>query len=67
MELIGYIEETQMNAKDVAPIFKMTYIFQLYTDRLRELGVDVSGRIHSTDLNNRTLVNVPCVNAYKQG
>ena len=67
VELIGYIEERKMSEKDVAPIFKLTDLLQLYTDRLIELGVDVTGRIHSTDLKNRILANVPGLNAYKQG
>ena len=56
-----------MSDKDVAPIFKLTDLIQLYTDRLIELGVDLTGRIHSTDLKNRILANVPGLNAYKQG
>ena len=67
VELIGYIEEREMSDKDVAPIFKLTDLLQLYTDRLIELRVDVTGRIHSTDLKNRILANVPGLNAYKQG
>ena len=41
-----------MSAKDVVPIFKLADILQLYTDRLIELGVDITGRIHSTYLKN---------------
>ena len=40
---------------------------QLYTDRLIELGVDITGRIHSKYLKNRILANVPGLNSYKQG
>ena len=52
VELIGYIQETQMSAKDVVPIFKLADLLQLCTDRLLELGVDITGRIHSTYLKN---------------
>jgi hypothetical protein len=67
VELIGYIQDTKMSVRDVAPIFKLTDLLQLYTDRLIELGVDITGRIHSTDLKNRILANVPGLNAYKEG
>ena len=50
VELIGYIQEAKISAKDVVPIFKMADLLQLYTDRLIELGVDITGRIHSTYL-----------------
>jgi hypothetical protein len=40
---------------------------KLYTDRLIELGVDITGRIHSTDLKNRILANILRLQAYKQG
>ena len=39
-----------MSANDVVPIFKLADLLQLYTDRLIELGVDITGRIHSTYL-----------------
>ena len=52
VELIGYIQVAKISAKDVVPIFKMADLLQLYTDRLIELGVDITGRIHSTDLKN---------------
>ena len=55
-----------MSAKDGVPIFKLTDLLQLYTDRLIELGVDITGRIHSTYLQNRILANVPGLNSYKQ-
>ena len=67
VELIGYIQERKMSAKDVVPIFKLADLVQLYTDRLIELGVDITGHIHSTDLKNRIVANVPGVSSYKQG
>ena len=39
-----------MSTKDVVPVFKLADLLQLYTDRLIELGVDITGRIHSTYL-----------------
>ena len=67
VELMGYIQETKMSAKDVVPIFKLANLLQVYTDRLVELGVDITGRIHSTYLKSSILANVPGLNSYKQG
>ena len=67
VELMGYIEETKMAANDTTPFFKLADLVKLYKDHLRELGVDVSGRIHSTDLKNRLLANIPGLQAYNQG
>ena len=33
-----------MNAKDVVPFFKLADLLQLYTDRLVEPGVDITGK-----------------------
>lgn len=67
VELLGYIEDTKMADQSVAPIFKLSDLLKLYTDRLRNLGVEVTGRIHSSDLKDRILANVPGIRAYKQG
>jgi hypothetical protein len=56
-----------MVEQSVAPIFKLSDLLKLYTDRLRHLGVEVTGRIHSSDLKDRILANVPGIRAYKQG
>lgn len=68
-ELIGYIEDTKLSVtvNDIAPVFKLADLLKLYTDRLVELGVEITGRIHSTDLKNRILANMPGLQAYKQG
>ena len=67
VELIGYIEEVKSSDVSRAPIFKLADPLQLYTDRIKELGVDVGGRVHSTHLKDRILANVLGLQAYKQG
>ena len=67
VELIGYIEDVKSSDVSRAPIFKLADLIQLYTDRVKELGVDVTGRIHSTHLKDRILANVPGLQAHKQG
>lgn len=39
----------------------------MYSNRLAQLGVEVSGRVHSTDLKERLLANVPGLQAHKKG
>lgn len=51
-ELVSYIEDTRMDSL-VAPIFKLSDLVDLYTTRLEQLGTDVAGRVHSTDLKKR--------------
>ena len=67
VELLGYIEDITLSVKDIAPVFKLVDLLQLYTDRLVELGVEITGRIHSTDLKNRILAYMPGLQAYTYG
>ena len=43
VEVIGYLEDTRSADSAVIPVFKLKNILQLYTERLTELGVEVSG------------------------
>jgi len=38
----------------------------MYSNRLAQLGVEVSGRVHSTDLKEMLLANVPSLQAHKK-
>ena len=60
-ELIAYTEDKKcsVTVNDKAPVFKLADLVKLYTKRLVELGVETTGRIHSTDLKNRLLANMP--------
>ena len=39
----------------------------MYSLRLAQLGVELSGRVHSTSLKDRILANVPGLQAHKKG
>ena len=67
VEVIGYLEDTRSADSAVIPVFKLKNILQLYTERLTELGVQVSGRVNSTRLKERLLAHVDGLHAYKQG
>ena len=42
---------------DIAPVFKLSDLAQLYKTRLEQLGVEVDGRVHTSRLKLR--LNVP--------
>jgi len=65
-ELISYIEDARLDSL-VAPIFKLSNLVELYKTRLGQLGTDVVGRVHSTDLKKRILAYFPDMTAHKQG
>ena len=48
-ELVSYIEDARMDNL-VAPIFKLSDLVSLYSNRLKQLGTEVAGSIHSTKL-----------------
>ena len=66
-ELLSYIEETHTESTNSIPVFKLADLAKLYTSRLKQLGVNISGRIHTTDLKNRILSNFPDMQAHRQG
>ena len=51
----------------IVPIFKLSEMTKLYTERLRQLGVEVSSRINSTRLKERLLSAVPDLRAHVKG
>jgi hypothetical protein len=65
-ELVSYIEDTRMD-EVVAPVFKLKDLVNLYSTRLKQLGTDVVGRIHSSQLKERILAYFPDMDAHKQG
>ncbi len=65
-ELVSYIEDCRRDT-ELAPIFKLTDLISLYTTRLKQLGTDAAGRIHSTKLKDRILSFFPDMEAHKQG
>ena len=66
-ELLSCIEETRTEFTISIPVFKLADLAKLYTSRLKQLGVNISGRIHTTDLKNRILSNFPNMQAHRQG
>ena len=65
-ELVSYIEESRLDSS-VAPVFQLSDLVSLYTSRLRQLGMDVEKRMHSTKLKDRILALIPGLKAHLQG
>ena len=67
-QLVAYKEETCAETKGNAPtVFRLAELTGMYSNRLTQLGVEGSGRVHSTDLKERLLANVPGLQAHKKG
>ena len=48
-------------------MFRLAALAEMYSTSLQQLGGDISSRIHSTDLKDRILADVPGLQAHKQG
>ena len=66
-QLVAYIEDARAESEDKIPVFRLAELTQMYSTRLKQLGGDTSTRVHSTDLKDRILANVPGLQAHKQG
>lgn len=64
-ELIAYIEDRK--CESVSPIFKLTDLAGLYSERLQQLGVDSDKRVHTTRLKTRIMAHFPDLQSYTEG
>ena len=62
--LNSYIEEARMGSL-VVPVFKLTGLANMDSNRLEQVGSDVAGRVHSTRLKERILAYFPDMEAHK--
>ena len=65
-ELVSYIEETRMDTS-VTPVYKLSDLVTLCKTRLEQLGSNVVGRVHSTDLKKRIVTYFLDMKPHKQG
>ena len=61
-ELIFFIEETRQSKNQTEDIFKLSNLVQLC--RSRQLGGNMSARIHSTRLKDKLLTQIPYLEAH---
>lgn len=65
-ELVAYIEEAHQN-ESIIPVFKLSELVKLYSERLKELDDASEKRVHSTRLKERLLKQFPELRAQQQG
>ena len=65
-ELVSYMEELSQDV-GIVPVFILSEMTKLYTETLRQLGVEVSSRINSIRLKERLLSAVPDLRAHVKG
>ena len=65
-KLVSYMEELSQNV-DILLVYKLSEMTKLYTERLRQIGVEVSSRINSTRLKERLLSALPDFRAHING
>ena len=65
-DIVSYIEDTRYG-QSVAPMFKMPDIVSMYSDRLKQLGIDDISTIDSTTIKDKILANIPDLKDYKEG
>ena len=65
-ELVLYIEETRLG-EDMAQVFKLANIIELYQCRMQQLGVEFETKVHSTRLKQRLLAQFHDMCAHTKG
>ncbi|KAG7162446.1 hypothetical protein Hamer_G007990 [Homarus americanus] len=65
-ELVSYIEGT-IDDKISAPVFKLSDLVKLYTQRMEEHGIKLNQRVHSTLLKERILAQFPNMQEHNKG
>ncbi len=66
-ELLAFIEDIRTESRDVPPVFKLADLAKMYESRLKQLGVNIVGRLRSTTLKNRILAHFEDMKAYREG
>ena len=65
-QLVSYMEEFRKE-EYTAPVFELAGLVDLYTTIIKQLGVSVDNRIHSTRLKMRLLASFPDLTAHTDG
>ena len=62
-ELISFLEECK-DDPELASVFTLAELVQMYSNRLQELGVELSGKVNATRLKERLFYVFPDLQAY---
>lgn len=66
-ELVTYIEESRLEDPTTSPVFKLADLSNLYSSRIKQLGLKQESRIQSTRLKQIILSHFPDMRATKKG
>ena len=66
-EVVTYIDEMAIYSPEKKFAFKLSDLNKLYCKRLKEIGLDMQGRVYSTRLKNRILTHFPEMKSYTDG
>ena len=67
-QVVAHIEETRAETRGSTPtVFRLAELTDMYSSCLAQLGVEVSGRVHSTDFQEWLLAIVPGLQANRKG
>ena len=65
-ELVQYIEEAMLD-EEIAQVFKLANLVELYQSRMQQLGVKLETKVHSTRLKQRLLAQYTDMRAHTHG
>ena len=65
-ELVSYIDDARIDSH-VAPVFKLADLISLYSNRVKQLGTVLPGRVHSTKLKYRIMAYFSDMEEHKPG
>ena len=65
-ELVQYIEEAMLD-EEIAQVFKLANLVELYQSRMQQLGVKLETKVHSTRLKQRLLAQFTDMRAHTHG
>ena len=66
-EVVSFIEEIVMNATDTIPAFKLSDLIKLYDAHLKDLGITLEARTHSTRFKNCLFSHFEEFSAHNEG
>ena len=66
-DVASFIEEIVMNATDTIPPFKLSDLIKIYNAHLKDLGITLETRTHSTRFKNRLLSQFEDLSAHNEG
>ena len=64
-EIVAFVEEQKIESE--ITVFELAYLIKMYSNPLKELGLETGNRINSSHFKERLLSSCPNLVAYKSG